>query len=78
MALTIAKNVCEGNYERLTENDFKITEIIELVNNCLIVDWKKRINIDNVCQILGPFLFDYISETKSKETQLQKEIMDLI
>ena len=76
--LTIAKNVCEGNYERLTENDFKITEIIELVNNCLIVDWKKRINIDNVCQILGPFLFDYISETKSKETQLQKEIMDLI
>ena len=76
--LTIAKNVCEGNYERLNENDFKLGEIIELVNNCLIVDWKKRINIDNVCQILGPFLFDYISETKSKEAQLQKEIMDLI
>ena len=76
--LTIAKNVCEGNYERLTENDFKVREIIELVNNCLIVDWKQRINIDNVCQILGPFLFDYISETKSKEEQLQKEIMDLI
>ena len=76
--LTIAKNVCEGNYERLTENDFKLREIIELVENCLIVDWKKRITIDNVCQILGPFLFDYISETKSKEDQLQKEIMDLI
>ena len=76
--LTIAKNVCEGNYERLTENDFKVPEIIELVNNCLTVDWKQRINIDTVCQILGPFLFDYISETKSKEEQLQKEIMDLI
>ena len=76
--LTIAKNVCEGNYERLNENDFKLREIIELVENCLIVDWKKRITIDNVCQILGPFLFDYISETKSKEEQLQKEIMDLI
>ena len=76
--LTIAKNVCEGNYERLTENDFKLPEIIELVNDCLIVDWKKRINIDNVCQILGPFLFDYISDTKSKEEQLQKEIIDLI
>ena len=76
--LTIAKNVCEGNYDRLTENDFKIPEIIELVNDCLIVDWKKRINIDNVCQILGPFLFDYISDTKSKEEQLQKEIIDLI
>ena len=76
--LTIAKNVCEGNYEKLNENDFKSEEIIELVHNCLIVDWKKRINIDNVCQILGPFLFDYISETKSKETQLQKEILELI
>ena len=76
--LTIAKNVCEGNYERLTENDFKLPEIIELVNECLIVDWKKRINIDIVCRILGPFLFDYISETKSKEEQLQKEIIDLI
>jgi hypothetical protein len=76
--LTIAKNVCEGNYERLNENDFKSEEIIDLVNKCLIVNWKKRINIDNVCQILGPFLFDYISETKSKETQLQKEILDLI
>ena len=76
--LTIAKNVCEGNYERLTENDFKLPDIIELVNACLIVDWKKRISIDNVCQILGPFLFDYISETKSKEEQLQKEIIDLI
>ena len=76
--LTIAKNVCEGNYEKLNENDFKSEEIIDLVHNCLIVDWKKRINIDNVCQILGPFLFDYISETKSKETQLQKEILELI
>ena len=76
--LTIAKNVCEGNYEKLNENDFKSEEIIELVHNCLIVDWKKRINIDNVCQILGPFLFDYISETKSKETQLQKEILEFI
>ena len=76
--LTIAKNVCEGNYERLNENDFKSEEIIDLVNKCLIVNWKKRINIDNVCQILGPFLFDYISETKSKEAQLQKEILDLI
>ena len=76
--LTIAKNVCEGNYEKLNENDFKSEEIIELVHNCLIVDWKKRINIDNVCQILGPFLFDYISETKSKETELQKEILELI
>ena len=76
--LTIAKNVCEGNFERLNEKDFKYEQIIELVNNCLIVDWKKRINIDNVCQILGPFLFDYISDTKSKEEQLQKEIIDLI
>ena len=76
--LTIAKNVCEGNYERLNENDFKFGEIIELVNNCLIVDWNKRVNIDEVCQILGPFLFDYISKIKSKEDQLQKEIMDLI
>ena len=76
--LTIAKNVCEGNYERLNENDFKLEEIIELVHQCLIVDWKKRINIDHVCQIMGPFLFDYISETKSKETQLQKEILELI
>ncbi len=76
--LTIAKNVCEGNYERLNENDFKSEEIIDLVDKCLIVNWKQRINIDKVCQILGPFLFDYISETKSKETQLQKEILDLI
>jgi serine/threonine protein kinase len=76
--LTIAKNVCEGNYEKLDENDFKTTEIINLVNACLIVDWKQRIKIDEVCQILGPFLFDYISGTKSKETQLQREIMDLI
>ena len=76
--LTIAKNVCEGNFERLNEKDFKYEQIIELVNNCLIVDWKKRINIDEVCQILGPFLFDYISKIKSKEEQLQKEIMDLI
>ena len=76
--LTIAKNVCEGNFERLNENDFKYEQIIELVNNCLIVDWKKRISIDEVCQILGPFLFDYISKIKSKEEQLQKEIIDLI
>ena len=76
--LTIAKNVCEGNYERLNENDFKIPEIIDLVDKSLIVDWNQRINIDNVCQIMGPFLFDYLSDTKSKETQLQKEIMDLL
>lgn len=76
--LTIAKNVCEGNYKKLDEKDFKTTEIINLVNACLIVDWKQRIKIDEVCQILGPFLFDYISGTKSKETQLQREIMDLI
>lgn len=76
--LTIAKNVCEGNYEKLTQKDFQHEEIIKLVENCLIIDWKKRINIDIVCQILGPFLFDYISETKSKEMQLQKEIMELI
>ena len=46
------------------KKDFDEKEIIKLVENCLIVDRKKRYNIDNVCQLLGPFLFDYFSEIK--------------
>ena len=64
-SLTVAKNVCEGTYEKLKKNDFDEKEIIKLVENCLIVDRKKRYNIDNVCQLLGPFLFDYFSEIRS-------------
>ena len=67
-SLTVANNVCEGNYEKLREKDFEIKEIIKLVENCLVVDRKKRYNIDNVCQLLGPFLFDYVSEIKREET----------
>ena len=67
-SLTVANNVCEGNYEKLKEKDFMNKEIIRLVDNCLVVDVKKRYNIDNVCQLLGPFLFDYVSEIKREET----------
>ena len=67
-SLTVANNVCEGTYEKLKKNDFDEKEIIKLVENCLIVDRKKRYNIDNVCQLLGPFLFNYISEIKIEET----------
>ena len=67
-SLTVANNVCEGNYEKLKEKDFENKEIIKLVENCLIVDTKKRYNIDNVCQLLGPFMFDYFSEIKNEET----------
>ena len=66
-SLTVAKNVCEGTYEKLKKNDFDEKEIIKLVECCLIVDRKKRYNIDNVCQLLGPFLFDYFSEIKKDE-----------
>ena len=65
-SLTVANNVCEGKYEKLNNNDFIEKEIIKLVQNCLVVDRKKRYNIDNVCQLLGPFLFDYISEIKNE------------
>ena len=67
-SLTVANNVCEGTYEKLKKNVFDEKEIIKLVENCLIVDRKKRYNIDNVCQLLGPFLFNYISEIKIEET----------
>jgi hypothetical protein len=63
-SLTVANNVCEGTYVKLKENDFENKEIIKLVENCLVVDMQKRYNIDNVCQLLGPFLFDYFSEIK--------------
>ena len=63
-SLTVANNVCEGIYEKLKEKDFGEKDIIKLVENCLIVDKKKRFNIDKVCQLLGPFLFDYVSEIK--------------
>ena len=66
-SLTVAKNVCEGTYEKLKKNDFDDKEIIRLVKNCLIVDRQKRYKIDNVCQLLGPFLFDYFSEIRSDE-----------
>ncbi len=66
-ALTIAKNVCEGNYQRLREDEFVYRDIIELIEKCLIVNWKERINIDDVCRILGPFLFDYMAKEKCKE-----------
>ena len=66
-SLTVANNVCEGTYEKLKKNDFDEKEIIKLVECCLIVDRKKRYNIDNVCQLLGPFLFDYFSEIKKDE-----------
>ena len=66
-SLTVAKNVCEGTYEKLKIKDFDEKEIIRLVQNCLIVDRQKRYNIDNVCQLLGPFLFDYFSEIRSDE-----------
>ena len=60
-SLTVANNVCEGIYVKLKENDFENKEIIKLVENCLVIDTQKRYNIDNVCQLLGPFLFDYFS-----------------
>jgi hypothetical protein len=63
-SLTVANNVCEGTYAKLKENDFENKEIIKLVENCLVVDMQKRYNIDNVCQLLGPFLFDYFSEIR--------------
>lgn len=66
-SLTVANNVCEGTYVKLKEKDFENKEIIKLVENCLIVDRKKRFNIDNVCQLLGPFLFDYFAEIKSED-----------
>ena len=67
-SLTVANNVCEGTYEKLKENDFENNDIIKLVENCLVVERKKRYNIDNVCEVLGPFLFDYFSEIKCGET----------
>ena len=76
--LTIAKNACEENYEKLNDNDCKNDDIIELVNKCLVADYKKRINIDEVCQIMGPFLFDYLAKVRSRETQLQKEILEIL
>ena len=63
-SLTVANNVCEGIYEKLKEKDFQEKDIIKLVENCLLVDVKKRYNIDNVCQLLGPFLFDFVTEIK--------------
>ena len=66
-SLTVANNVCEGTYEKLKEKDFMNKEIIRLVENCLVVDVKKRFNIDKVCQLLGPFLFDYMSEIKHED-----------
>lgn len=33
-SLTVANNVCEGNYEKLKEKDFENKEIIKLVENC--------------------------------------------
>ena len=76
--LTIAKNVCEGNYEHLSIKDFDNEIIIDLVEKCLVVDWNQRANIDDVCRLLGPFLFDYVTECKSKEIMFQQDIMDLI
>ena len=66
-SLTVANNVCEGTYEKLKENEFENIEIIRLVENCLVVNRKKRFNIDKVCQILGPFLFDYFSQINNDE-----------
>ena len=66
-SLTIPNNVCEGTYEKLKKNDFDEKEIIKSVECCLIVDRKNRWDINNVCQLLGPFLFNYFSEIKNDE-----------
>ena len=67
--LTIAKNVCELNYEKLTKKQFG-EEIYELVTRCLVIDTSKRIDIDSLCDIFGKVMFERMV--------IEKENMELM
>lgn len=71
--LTIAKNTCELNYEKIKENEVENKELYEIINKCLELDYKKRIKITEICKILGPFLFDKVESDKETELHLKNE-----
>lgn len=71
--LTIAKNTCELNYERLNEKDIENKELYEIVTKCLELEQKKRISINEICKILGPFLFEKIEGDRVNEMNVKKE-----
>ena len=70
--LAIAKNVCDFNYEKLNEDNFKNKEFCFLVKECLVSE-DKRICIDDICKVLSKFLFIRMDKEREKLEVLKGE-----
>ena len=70
--LAIAKNVCDFNYEKLNEDNFKNKEFCFLVKECLVSE-DKRICIDDICKVLSKFLFVRMDIEREKFEVLKAE-----
>ena len=70
--LAIAKNVCDFNYEKLNEDNFKNKEFCFLVKECLVSE-DKRISIDDICKVLSKFLFVRMDIEREKFEVLKAE-----
>ena len=70
--LAIAKNVCDFNYEKLNEDNYKNKEFCYLVKECLVSE-DKRICIDDICKVLSKFLFVRMDIEREKFEVLKAE-----
>ena len=70
--LAIAKNVCDFNYEKLNEDNYKNKEFCYLVKECLVSE-DKRISIDDICKVLSKFLFVRMDKEREKFEVLKGE-----
>ena len=70
--LAIAKNVCDFNYEKLNEDNYKNKEFVFLVQECLVSE-DKRISIDDICKVLSKFLFIRMDKEREKLEVLKGE-----
>ena len=72
--LTIAKNICDLNFdEKLSKNECDCDEIYEIIMRSLVVNPKERISIEEICKILGEFVFEKLDKENELNVNLKKE-----
>ena len=72
--MTIAKNICDLNFdEKLSKNECNCDEIYEIIMRSLVVNPKERISIEEICKILGEFVFEKLDKENELNVNLKKE-----
>ena len=72
--LTIAKNICDLKFdEKLNKEECNCDEIYEIIMRSLVVNPRERISIEEICKLLGEYVFDKLDIENELNANLKKE-----